>query len=56
MADRSPGNNEIGVLQKQLRDKDRRIEALESASKADAARIDALEDRIAALEARKVRA
>ena len=49
MADRSPGNNEIGVLQKQLRDKDRRIEALE-------ARADALEDRLAALEARKVRA
>lgn len=44
MADRSPGNNEIGVLQKQIRGLERRIEALE----ADAARIDALEDRVTA--------
>lgn len=52
MADRSPGNNEIGVLQKQLRDQIRRLDEIERALDATLARMDAVEDRVA----KKVRA
>lgn len=44
MADRSPANNELGVLKAILRAQERRIEALERRMDAAEARTDVIED------------
>lgn len=60
MADRSPSHNSEDVLRKIMaankRELQDQIRVLELARDADAARIDALEDRVASMEGRKVRA
>lgn len=44
MADRSPANNELGVLKAIIRAQERRIEALERRMDAAEARVDVIED------------